>query len=76
LVSPDLFFDSETYGFLVVVEEVLAVGVWQVPDEELVWVETWWCVSGCGERGGRGGGMEKGEDGRGRVTILSLQASR
>ena len=43
MVGPDLFFDTEADGLLVVVEEVLGwlggVGGRDVPDEELVWVE-------------------------------------
>jgi hypothetical protein len=43
LVGPDLFFDTEADGLLVVVEEVLGwfrgVGGRNVPDEELVWVK-------------------------------------
>jgi hypothetical protein len=52
LVGPDLFFDAEADGLLVVVEEVLGwlggVRGRDVPDEELIGVE-----AGMGVRAGR-----------------------
>ena len=43
MVGPDLFFDAEADGLLIVVEEILGglrgVRGRDVPDEELVWVQ-------------------------------------